>query len=41
VPEDRVVSIQTKKPKYSYAAYGEKQSRPPSDDRVLAARPSK
>jgi hypothetical protein len=41
VPENRVVSIQAKAPKYSYKAYGEKTSRPASEERVIASKARK
>jgi hypothetical protein len=41
VPEGRVVSFESKAPKYSYSAYGEKPASRPASDRQLAARPAK
>jgi hypothetical protein len=39
IPEGRVVSISTKKPKYSYSAYGEKAQSRPGEKQQLAAKP--
>jgi hypothetical protein len=41
IPGGRVVSLQTKAPKYSYLAYGENPAGRPAADRQLAARPAK
>jgi hypothetical protein len=42
LPEGRAVSLQSKTPKYKYAAYGEKPSRPAATaDQTLAVKTSK
>jgi hypothetical protein len=41
VPEGRVVSFESKAPKYSYSAYGEKPASRQASDRQLAAKPAK